>query len=135
MIRIPVVPGIAESGRGYSSDMAKVLAVVFTVCLCLAACGSSAKKSLNQAGARAAAEAARGVLKSTKLDKGQTVRSVSVLKDATDKVPGSPTVTGITDSNGDGKDDDGKVQFTVGGEHACLTAQDNGNVDVTDGAC
>jgi hypothetical protein len=58
-----------------------------------------------------------------------------VLEDAADKVPGSPDVTGITDSNRDGKDDDGKVQFAVGDQHACLTAHDNGNIDVTDGAC
>jgi hypothetical protein len=115
--------------------MAKALAVVIIACLSVAACGSSAKKSLNEAGARAAAETARGVLKSKNLDKGETVRSVSVLQDAVSKIPGSPDVTGISDGNGDGKDDDGKVQFTVGDQHACLTAQDNGSVDVTDGAC
>lgn len=118
--------------------MAKVPAVVALVCmgfLGVAGCSSSAKQSLNQAGARAAAEATRGILKSKNLSQGQTVRSVSVLKDATNDLPGSPDVTGITDSNGDGKDDDGKVQFTVGNGHACLTAHDNGTVDVTDGAC
>ncbi len=126
---------LAAAGAGYRSVVTKVLAVVVTLCLGVAACSSSAKSSLNQAGARAAAEAARGVLKSKHLSEGQTVRSVSVLRDAVDKVPGSPQVTGITDSNGDGKDDDGKVQFTVGDQHACLTAKDNGNVDVTDGMC
>jgi hypothetical protein len=115
--------------------MARALAVVITVCLSVAACSSSAKKSLNEAGARAAAETARGVLKSKNLEQGESLRNVSVLNDAVDKVPGSPEITGISDGNGDGKDDDGNVQFTVGDQHACLTVQDNGAVDVTDGTC
>lgn len=120
---------------GYSRGMVRILAAAVTALLCVAACSSSAKKTLSQAGARAAVETARGVLKAQNLKQGETVRSVSVLKDAADKVPGSPDVTGITDADGDGKDDDGKVEFTVGDQHACLTAHDNGNVDVTDGAC
>jgi hypothetical protein len=115
--------------------MVRILAVAIAACVCVAACSSSAKQTLNQAGARAAAETARAVLKSQNLKQGETVRSVSVLKAAADKVPGSPDVTGITDANGDGKDDDGKVEFTVGDQHACLTAHDNGSVDVTDGTC
>ena len=110
-------------------------AVVGAVLVAAAACSSSAKDTVNQAGARAAAEAMRAQLKATNLGSGQTVRTVSVLRDAARNIPGSPTVTGITDGDNDGKDDDGLVTVTVGDQSACLTANDNGNVDVTDNAC
>ena len=110
---------LVAAGDGYRSRMAKLLAVVVTVCLGLAACSSSAKQSVNKAGARAAAETARGVLKSKDLKNGESVRSVSVLQDAADKVPGSPDVTGISDGNGDGihvvTDDTGSGPFLIGG--------------------
>jgi hypothetical protein len=101
----------------------------------LTSCGSSAKSTLNKAGARAAAEAMRGELKSAQLKNGQTIRDVTVLQSAADKLPGSPTIAGLVDANHDGKDDDGKVDVSVGTQHACVTANDNGRVDVTDGAC
>jgi hypothetical protein len=101
----------------------------------LTSCGSSAKSTLNQAGARAAAEAMRGELKSTQLKNGQSIRDVTVLQSAAAKLPGSPAITGLVDANHDGKDDDGKVDISVGAQHACVTTNDNGRVDVSDGAC
>lgn len=110
-------------------------AVVGAVLVVAAACSSSAKDTVNQAGARAAAEAMRAQLKANNVGNGQTVRTVAVLRAAARNIPGSPTVEGITDADNDGKDDDGKVTITVGGQSACLTANDNGSVDVTDNAC
>jgi hypothetical protein len=87
------------------------------------------------AGARAAAETMRGAIEARDLDAEQSVRDVKVLRDAADTIPGSPQVTGITDGNGDTKDDDGKVTVRVGDQAACLTADTNGDIDVTDGEC
>ena len=99
------------------------------------ACSSSTKKIVNQVGARAAAEAVRAQLKAADLKNGESVRDMKRLNDAIDRLPGDPTVTGLKDTNDDGKDDDGNVQFTVGKESACLTAHDNGTIDVSNGAC
>lgn len=100
-----------------------------------AACSSDAKKTIDQAGARAAAEAIRGQLKAANLKSGETVRTVTVLQRAADNIPGSPAITGIADANRDGKDDDGNVTVKVGNATACVRAKDNGAVDVSDGAC
>jgi len=115
----------------------------------IAACGDSkddaqdavdsareqAENAAGAAGARAAAEAMRGVLQAKHLEANQTVRDVVVLQAAADDVPGSPTVTGIEDQDGDGKDDDGKVQFAVGDQVACVSVQDNGEISVSSDSC
>jgi len=77
----------------------------------------------------------RATLKADDLKNGETVQHVSVLQAAADKIPGSPHISGIQDTNNDGKDDDGKVTIAVGDESACLTAHTNGDIDVTDDAC
>lgn len=100
----------------------------------VAACDETDER-LDAAGARAAAETMRAVLRARQLPEGETVRSVAVLRDAARRIPGSPSVEGIADADGDGKDDDGKVTIGVGDEHACVTAADNGRVDVTDDRC
>jgi hypothetical protein len=85
--------------------------------------------------ARAAAEAVRAALQAEDLDANETVRDVAVLQEAVADVPGDPTVTGIEDTDGDGKDDDGKVQVEVGDQTACVTVQDNGDVSVSSDSC
>jgi hypothetical protein len=93
------------------------------------------ESTLNEVGARGR-EAMRAELKATQLKDGQTIRDLSVLHSAAANLPGSPAVTGLVDAaNHDGKDDDGKVDIAVGAQHACVTTNDNGRVDVTDGAC
>ena len=101
----------------------------------LTSCGSSAKRTIDEARARTAAEAVRAQLKAAQPQPGHTVRDVNALRTAADRIPGSPRITGLTDADHDGKDDDGKVDIAVGKEHACVTAHDNGTVDVTSGAC
>jgi hypothetical protein len=62
-------------------------------------------------------------------------RKVAVLQESVDDLPGSPDVSGITDDDGDGLDDDGNVEVRVNDEVACLTVTEAGEVDVTGGAC
>jgi hypothetical protein len=62
-------------------------------------------------------------------------RKVKVLNESVDDLPGRPEVTGIEDKDGDGLDDDGKVEVHVKSEVACLTVSMAGRVDVTGGAC
>lgn len=97
--------------------------------------GERAKEVAGTIGARAAAEAMRASLKTRNLEGNETVRDVTVLKTAADDIPGDPDVGGITDTDGDGKDDDGHVEIRVGDQKACLTVEENGNVGVDDGAC
>lgn len=115
----------------------------------LAACGDSsddtkdavdsarekAENVAGAAGARTAAEALRGLLLAKNLDANQTVRDVVVLQAAADDLPGSPSVSGIDDQDGDGKDDDGKVQLAVGDQVACVSVQDNGEISVSSDSC
>ena len=63
--------------------------------------------AVGDAGARAAAEAMRVALEAQDLKAGQSLRAVAILRENADDVPGDPKVSGITDSDGDGKDDDG----------------------------
>jgi hypothetical protein len=116
----------------------------------VAGCGSNTKKDIEKqvgkaregaenaagtAGALAAAEALRTQLLAKKLSPDQTLRTTAVLQDVADNVPGAFAVSGIDDTDGDGKDDDGKVQVTLGDQSACLTVQDNGESSVANGAC
>jgi hypothetical protein len=94
-----------------------------------------AENAAGSAAARAAAESMRGALLAKDIPENQTVRDVAVLQDVADDLPGDVATSGIDDADGDGKDDDGKVQLGVGDQAACLTAADNGDVGVSGGAC
>jgi hypothetical protein len=85
-----------------------------------------------EAGARAAAEAMRGILLAH--DAGER-REVAVLQDAAGDIPGDPEVTGIVDADGDGRDDDGAVTVAVGDQVSCLSVSDSGDIDVSLDAC
>lgn len=122
-------------------------ALVVSTALVFAACGDDdlgdavdrAREDLEDvagaAGARAAAEAVRGVLLARDLDDGETLRDMTVLRGAVDDVPGDPQVTKLRDRDRDGKDDDGRVELRVGDQRACVEVADNGEVDVSGGAC
>ena len=86
------------------------------------------------AAARLAAEAMRVALEAQDLD-GKTLRDVDVLRENADDVPGDPTVDGIVDANGDGKDDDGKVELRVGDRAACVIVSSGNKVSVENDAC
>lgn len=90
-----------------------------------------------RAGARAVAEAIRAALVVQNLEADQNVRDVAVLREAVGDVPGAPQVSGIDDADGDGRDDDGKIEIAVDAERACLTLPDGegGDIDVAAQAC
>ena len=85
--------------------------------------------------ALAAAESMRAALEAQDLGSGETLRSVSVLQENADDVPGDPEVSGIADADGDGNDDDGQVELKVGDQAACVTVTSQNDVSVDDGAC
>jgi hypothetical protein len=86
--------------------------------------------------ARVLAEELRAGLKAKDLPSGQTERDVAVLNAVVRDLPGDPDITGIEDGDGDGKDDDGKVEAHVGDQAACLTISEDGkDTDVENGAC
>jgi hypothetical protein len=85
------------------------------------------KGAAQDAGARAQAEAMRGAINGQDLAAGETVRSISVLQEAADGLPGNPTVEGIGDADNDGFDDDGRVEVRVGDQRSCLTLPASGD--------
>ena len=87
-------------------------------------------------GARSLAESLRAALKAKELAADEHLRDVATLRDAAADLPGDPEIVGIEDADGDGRDDDGKVEVRTGDQAACLTIADDGNdVDVADRAC
>lgn len=94
------------------------------------------EEGAEQGGARVAAETVRASLTVRELGDDEHLRDVEVLEDATEDVPGTPEVVGLTDSDGDGRDDDGRIELQVGDESACVSVSENGeSVDVEGGAC
>jgi Tfp pilus assembly protein PilX len=93
-----------------------------------------ASSAVDTAGARGAAEYVRGRVGIGKTKDDQ--RSMSALEGYVDDLPSQVKVTGLEDKTGDGKDDDGKVQFAVGSKSACLTLPATGSdTTLADGAC
>jgi hypothetical protein len=89
----------------------------------------------DDAGARGVAEALRVSLLAQDLGDDEHVDDVAIIEAAVSDVPGDPEVSGIEDADGDGRDDDGKVNVRVDDESACVTVHDNGEVNVSDDAC
>jgi hypothetical protein len=89
----------------------------------------------DDAGARSVAEALRVSLLAQDLGNDQHVDDVVIIEAAVRDLPGDPEVSGIEDADGDGRDDDGKVNVRVDDESACVTVHDNGEVNVSDDAC
>jgi hypothetical protein len=89
----------------------------------------------DSAGARGVAEALRVSLGAQDLNEDQHVDDVAVIREAVDDLPGDPEVAGVEDGDGDGRDDDGKIEVRVNDEVACVTVHDNGEVDVANDPC
>lgn len=87
------------------------------------------------AGALALAEGMRSALLTDDLGDDVHRRSVSVLQEAAGDLPGTLDVGGIADADGDGRDDDGKVELRIDDEVACLTVASDEDISVNDGAC
>ena len=86
-------------------------------------------------GAVALAEGMRATLLAEDVGDDVDRRNVAVLQESAEDLPGDPDVAGITDADGDGRDDDGNVEVRVDDEVACLAVAPDGDVDVTDGSC
>ncbi len=86
--------------------------------------------------ARATAEALRVSLKGNDTADEEGIRSVKAIQQAADDLLGDPEITGIEDGDGDGLDDDGKVQVTQDGSDVCVSLPETGeDTTVTDGPC
>jgi len=111
----------------------------------LSACGDddgddpddSAAEILDSAAARSLTEVLRALLVVDELGEGEHRRDVAVIQETIDDLPEpfEPDVQGLTDADGDGQDDDGKVEVRVDDEIACLSIAEDDSVDVTGGAC
>lgn len=131
--------------------MRVVVLIITTAVLLLGACSEEDRKNagstvssvqeeaadeVGEAGARAAAEAYRTALKVDDGGDDKGLRSVDVLQENSKDLPGDPEVLRIADDDGDGLDDDGKVEVKVSDKVACVTVPETGKeVDVADGAC
>jgi len=84
--------------------------------------------------ARAQAEALRAAILAD--DNATDVRSIVVLQESADDLPGDPKVTGIVDADADGRDDDGLVEVRVGDQAACVRLPTSGgDINVDTEAC
>lgn len=96
----------------------------------------NAAAAVDYTAARAAAEALRASLKGNDTADKKGIRSVDAIDQAGSDLPGDPDITGVDDGNGDGLDDDGKVQVAVDDAKVCVTLPAEGeNTTVADGAC
>jgi hypothetical protein len=129
---------------GKTSWVTKLFAVAICACAFLvAACSDDDNQNVREqvedaagsATARVAAETMRAALEAQDLDSGATLRDVTVLRENANDVPGDPRVSGIEDADGDGKDDDGKVELRAGDQAACVTVTDGNDVSVANDAC
>jgi hypothetical protein len=63
-------------------------------------------------------------------------RSMAVLQENIDDLPGEPEVVEVVDSDGDGLDDDGRVEVRVDDDASCLSLGEVGEgIDISDDAC
>jgi hypothetical protein len=93
-------------------------------------------EGIDTVGARSVAETFRLSMQNNDTAEREGMRSIDALEQARDDLPGDPEITGIEDTTGDGMDDDGEVEVTVGGETACVTLPEEGDdIEVTDGSC
>ena len=95
-----------------------------------------AENGVGAVAARAGAEALRASLKGNNTANEKGVRSMAAIEQAAKDLPGDLTLEGLEDSDGDGLDDDGKVQINSGDSSACLSLPETGeDTKVESGAC
>lgn len=111
------------------------LAAVAVAAMITAACGddSDAGGVADQALARGQAEILRGIIK-TRAGDNSSEYTVATLNAAIKDLPGNTTVNGLTDTNNDGKDDDGALEVVVENQRACLKISGT-NTTVSNGSC
>jgi hypothetical protein len=131
---VPILRGVKATAR------LLVVAVPLAAMALLGGCGDddtgeTVERLAEGTGARGVAEAMRLSLLAQDLGDDQHVDDVAVLRAAAEDLPGDPEIVGIEDGDGDGRDDDGRVEVRVDDEAACVTARDNGEVGVAGRGC
>jgi hypothetical protein len=129
-----------------------MVVVLSALLVALAACGDdtrsvsdrardAADKSADEVSGRVDQGLARGqaeLLRERVKDKANGDTSawptMTLLQSAIDDLPGDPKILGLSDGNGDGRDDDGKLEVVVDQSHACVTISGD-QLDVTGDAC
>jgi hypothetical protein len=109
-------------------------AAVMTACGDDSGVTDTARDAVDSAGARAQAEVLRGLLKQRAGDDAAKYRSIAVLQEAVADLPGDTKVSGISDGDGDGLDDDGKLVVEMNGARTCFRVEGT-NTTVGDDAC
>lgn len=95
-----------------------------------------AAAGLDDAQARTTAEALRAGLKANDTADKEGMRSIAAINEVIEDLPGDPDITGADDGDGDGLDDDGRVQANADESQACVALPAEGeDAEVTDGAC
>jgi hypothetical protein len=98
--------------------------------------GTELDEKADEGQARAAAEDLRVRIKANETASTQGPRSMTAISESAVDVAGDPEIVGAADADGDGLDDDGKVQVNVGGASACVTLPATGDdTSVEGGAC
>jgi hypothetical protein len=97
----------------------------------------SAEEILDSAAARSLTEVLRALMVVDHPQEGESRRDVAVIQETIDDLPEpfEPEIQGLVDADGDGQDDDGKVEVKVDQEIACMTIAEDNDVGVTGGTC
>ena len=122
-----------------------LLGALLALTLLAAACGDDSKtatdaikdsvgSAANTALARTQAETLRASIKAKGDNNADKYLSVTMLTEAIKDLPGNTTVNGLADANGDGKDDDGKMEVVVNDATVCVSISGT-NTTVDDGKC
>lgn len=132
-----------KQATGVARRPGRFFAAAAIAVLALGACGddddtSSVREEagdlVDQSAVRVQAEAFRALLKQKAGSDAAQYVSMTVLRDALDDLPGEVTSSGLTDADGDGRDDDGRVQLEVDGSMACVSVSGT-DTTVANGAC
>ena len=98
--------------------------------------GNEIEETGDEAQARAAAEDLRARIKANDTANDEGPRSIAAINESLADVAGDPELEGLEDADGDGLDDDGKLQVNVEDSSACLTLPESGEDTTVDGgAC
>lgn len=126
---------------------ARYLAVVTGLLVLLVGCSNDGDDSVQSlatriesgvqdASARAVAEAFAAAIDVDEAAAADGARSLTAIDENADDLPGDPEILYVTDSDGDGVDDDGRVGVRVGSEESCVElSPDSGEATVLESSC
>ena len=134
-----------------SSRLWRMLALTGVAVLMTAGCSEDTKDKAGEVGeslkedaednvgkgaAYVVAESFRTTLKANNAAMEEGLRSMAALEEVRADLPGDPDISEITDEDGDGLDDDGRVLITASDQMACVVLPETGdNTEIEEGAC